>query len=212
MRFAFAFVSLLLMIAGGFIFLKNQSNNESAKQNAPSNLQNEQPKPTEGRQPEIASNEIAAVNSATESVPQLPANESAQKNSNARPARSTEPEKPIAPPKIIVATFILSPSLRGNGELKNLSISKEATEINMNLELEADDFPFYTVVLTDETGGVKLWRSGKIKATGKSENKHLSVRFPAHLLKSKIYLLALSGVKSGAPENISNYPFRVVVK
>ena len=39
LRFGFAFAALLLMIAGGFLFLNNQSSNETAKQNAPSNVQ-----------------------------------------------------------------------------------------------------------------------------------------------------------------------------
>lgn len=201
------------MIAGGFLFLNNQSSNETAKQNAPSNVQTEQPKPIEERQSPKSNEEVAAVNSAIESASPFPANESPQKNSNARPMRLPEPEKPIAPPKTIVATFILSPSVRGDDELKSLSIAKETTEISMNLELETDEFPVYLVALADETGSVNLWHSGKVKATGKGENKSLNIRFPAKLLKSKIYLLVVSGVKSGAgDEIISNYPFRAVLE
>ena len=201
------------MIAGGFLFLRNRANVETAKQNAPSNVQTEQPKRIEEKQSANANNETAAVNSANESAALLPAAESPQKNSNAQLTRTPEPEKPIAPPKPIVAAFVLSPSLRGDGQIENLSIAKQTTEINMRLELEADDFPVYLVALTDETGSVKLWRSGKIKAAGKGENKFLNIRFPAKLLKSKIYSLAVSGVKSGAgAEIISNYPFRAVVK
>lgn len=211
LRFGFAFAALLLMTAGGFLFLKNQSMDETAKLNAPSNVQFEQPKPIEEKQ--SANNEIAAVNSATDSASPLPANESPQRNSNARPAHTPEPEKPIAPPKTIIATFVLSPSLRGDGKLKILSIAKEATEISVRLELEADEFPVYLVALVDETGSVNLWRSGKVKATGKGENKSLNTRFPARLLKSKIYSLVVSGVKTGAgDEIISNYSFRAVLR
>ncbi len=213
LRFGFAFAALLLMIASGYLFLNNQSKNETAKQNAPSNVQIEQPKPIEENQSTNANNEIAAVNSTTESTSPLPANESPQKNSNARPARTPEPEKPIAPQKTIVAAFLLSPSSRGDGELKSLSIPRETTEISMNLELEADEFPVYLIALADETGSINLWRSGKVKATGKGEVKHLNIRFPVKLLKSKIYWLVVSGVKTGAgDEIISNYPFRAVIK
>ncbi len=213
LRYGFAFAALLLMLAGGFLFLKNQSMDETAKQNAPSNVQNEQSKQIEENKSANATNEIAAVNSATNSASPLPANESSQRNSNAQPPHSPEPEKPIAPPKTIIATFVLSPSLRGDGELKNLSIAKEATEISVRLELEADEFPIYLVALADETGNVKLWRSGKVKATGKGENKSLNIRFAAKLLKSKIYSLVVSGVKTAAgDEIISNYPFRAVIK
>ncbi len=213
LRFGFAFAALLLMITSGFLFLKNQSMDETAKQNAPSNVQNEQSKQIEENKSANANNEIAAVDSATESASPFPANESPQKNSNVRPARPPEPEKPIALPKTIVAAFVLSPSLRGDGEIKNLSVPKESTEISVRLELEADEFPIYLVALADETGSVKLWRSGKVKSTGKSENKSLNIRFPAKLLKSKIYSLVVSGVKTGAgDEIISNYPFRAVIK
>lgn len=212
MRYGFAFAWLLLVIAGGFLFLNNRADVETAKQNATSNVQTEQPKQEE-KQHANANDEIAAVNSTSQSATPFSASESPQKNSNARPARTPEPEKPIAPPKIIVAAFVLPPPVRGDGKIENLSIPKNATDVNMRLELEADDFPAYLVVLTDETSSVNLWRGGKVKAAGKSENKFLTVQFPARLLKPKIYSLAVSGVNSnGEAEIVANYPFRAAVK
>lgn len=213
LRLGFAFAALLLMIAGGFLFLKNRADVETAKQAAPSNVQTEQPKQIEEKESANAKNEIAAANSVSESAAPLPANESPQKKSNARPMRTPEPEKQIAPLKTIVAAFVLSPSLRGDASVKSLSISSQTTEINMKLELETDDFPVFLVALTDETGNVNLWHSGKVNAAGKGENKFLNVRFPAKLLKSKIYSLEVSGVSfEGKTEIIGNYPFRAVLK
>jgi hypothetical protein len=78
-----------------------------------------------------------------------------------------EPEKVSEQPKIVVATFVLLPPVRSEHQVRSLSISSQTTEINMNLKLEADDFPAYRDSLTGESGSVNLWRSGKVKATAK---------------------------------------------
>ncbi len=213
LRFGFTFGALLLMIAGGFWFLNNRANDETAKRNAPSNVQTQEPKQIEENRSANLNQEIAVVNSNSDSAAPPPAKPSPRKTPNAQPADALEPEKAIAPPKVIVASFFLAPPVRGDSQVKSLSIPNQTTEINMNLELETDDFPLYLAALTDESGSIKLWRSGKVKAITKGENKFLSIRFPAKLLKSKIHSLVVSGINAdGEVEILGNYTFRSVLK
>lgn len=193
--------------------MNNRANDETTKRNAPSNIRTEEPKQIEENRSANLNQEIAAVNSNSDSAAPLPAKPSPRKTPNAQPANAPEPEKAIAPPKVIVAWFFLAPPVRGDSQVKSLSIPNQTTEINLNLKLETDDFPPYLAALTDESGNIKLWRGGKVKAITKGENKFLSIRFPTKLLKSKIYSLVVSGVNSdGEAEIINNYSFRAVLK
>ena len=214
LRWSFAVAALLITIGGGFWILNRRNpGNEIARQNPTPTIET-----TKLSAPPTGQNS----NGETPSVSALPenkfrSNEAINKNakvqSNVAPTRTPEAAKTVAPPKISVATFVLTPSLRSGGQISNLSIPVNTTDIKMRLELETDDFSAYHVVLTDESGAAKIWQSNKITAAGKGENKFLIVRFPAKLLKSKIYSLAVSGVNlNGGAEIIGNYSFRAVKK
>jgi hypothetical protein len=107
--------------------------------------------------------------------------------------------------------FILTPQLRGNNQLPTLSVSPKINLIEMQLELESDEYSTYRVALISLTNDHTLWRSGKIKAKPAGSNKALFLSFPAKLLNSQIYSLRVSGVEAnGSPEIISDYTFKVV--
>ena len=115
--------------------------------------------------------------------------------------------------KQFVASYVLAPPLRGAPEVPTLSISTGATEIEMQLELEANDYPAYRVALVEAPDGKDLWRSGELKATIAGDNRRLVFRLPAKLARSQIYLLVVSGIDSaGNAEVISNYPFQALTK
>lgn len=212
-QWSFVIATLLIAAAAGFWILNSRTSKEEiARQNQPpiadsnKQIQTTQPENSNEVKPSAAnSDELFPVNK--------PANNSTKTASNTQPARTPVTEKTVAPPKITVASFVLLPSLRGGGKLENLTIAKNATDVKITLKLETDDFAVYRVALTDETGAVNLWQSGKVKSFGKGENKTLSVRFPAKLLKSKIYTLVVSGLNTnGEDEIIGNYPFRSVLR
>jgi flagellar biosynthesis GTPase FlhF len=121
-----------------------------------------------------------------------------------------EVQKTPVPPnrQISIASFILSPSLRGNNQLPTLSIPPKTDLVAMQLQLESDDYKTYRTVLQNQSGQT-LWQSGKLRAAGGAE-KVLNLRFPAKLLKSGIYLLEVSGVSpAGKSEIIGNYSFKI---
>ncbi len=140
--------------------------------------------------------------------------EQAQQQNQQRLAKELRvPKRQLSPAKLSIASFVLVLPMRGAASIQNLSIPPRTDLVNMRLPLESDDYAGYRVALTDQSGRENLWRSGKLKTKGSSENKVLNIRFPAKLLKSQVYLLIVSGVGSdGAVEIINNYPFRAVLK
>jgi hypothetical protein len=118
---------------------------------------------------------------------------------------------PAPPSQISIASFILTPQLRGASQIQTLSIPEKTGSVDLRLELEPNDYEAFRVTLANQSGGQVIWRSGTVKAKGDGENKSLNIRFPAKLLKSsQIYTLEVSG--GGAGEIISNYSFRTTQK
>lgn len=203
-RLSFGFASIILvLILGGiwfFAFRRNQPENEVVIQKTPTpeNKQNssEAAVPTDTEVP-------SAINTENNKTP-----EKVNKNVNTEINRNPQIEKtPTAtPPKIMLASFVLAPPLRGNQPV-NFSISKQTTDVAVRLELEPNDYESYRVILTDEAGG-NLRQFGNFRARGSS----LNVRFPAKLLKSGVYSFVVSGTKDGATEILFTYTFRAVIK
>lgn len=135
----------------------------------------------------------------------------AEQKKLAEQERIAQTPPPISPNRVSVASFILTPSLRGGGDLQTVSIPAQTTAIAMRLELEADDYAVYRAVLRDQADNRILWQSSKLKSKSGGENKRLDIGFPANLLKNQIYSIEVSGVSTdGTAETISNYSFRVV--
>lgn len=128
--------------------------------------------------------------------------------------RSTVQPKASSPAPISVASFVLTPALRGGAasQIQTLSIPSETDSIALRLELEPNDFSTFRARIVSQSDGRVLWRSGALKARGAAaDGKTLSVSFPARLLSSsQIYSLEVSGGATG--EIISNYSFRPVLK
>jgi hypothetical protein len=112
-----------------------------------------------------------------------------------------------------VASIVLTPPTRGHDQIPTVAISSRTKELQIQLQLEGDDYPNYHVALKEDTASAELWRSGTLTASRKGESKVLNVRVPAGLLKSKIYSLVVSGVERGGTiELVSDYPFRAETK
>ena len=213
----FGFAALLMAVGGLWLFKQNRNRQtvETAQSNSPTIPKSETNQSGANQLiiPSVVPSVVPNNENTAKQNDKLPPISEKETTKKIQPPRPPEPEKAVAPAKIIVASFFLSPSLRGANQIKSFSIPKDTTEIKVNLELETDDFPIYRVALTDESGSVNLWRSGRIKAAAKGENKSLPVRFPAKLLKSKIYTLVVSGINAESKtEIISNYSFRSVLR
>jgi len=110
-----------------------------------------------------------------------------------------------------VASFILAPQMRGVGSIKTVTVPSETERVAIQLELEPNEYSTYIVALIDQASGQVLWRSGRLKAAGASGHKSLSVGFPGRLLRAATYRMQVSGMSpAGAPEVVTEYPFRVV--
>jgi hypothetical protein len=114
------------------------------------------------------------------------------------------------PSRFSIASFILSPQMRGSAQVAVLSLSRGTSQINFRLELESDDFPQYRVALKDPATGQILWRSGNLKAESEGQSSTVSIILPANLLKRQNYILELTGGRGmGDGEFLTSYAFRV---
>jgi hypothetical protein len=110
----------------------------------------------------------------------------------------------------VVASFVLAPPLRGNFQIPILPIPKKSTEVAIQLELEANDYPTYLVVLLDQVDNRSLWSSPKLMAKTTGTGQALNISFPAVLLKRRTYVLQITGVPAnGQPEIVGDYPFKL---
>lgn len=110
-----------------------------------------------------------------------------------------------------LATIVLSPQLRSASETPEVSLNTNTDYLAIRLELEPNNYSVYKVLLLDQTNGQVLWRSNRVNGQNTADGKVLNLRLPAELLKSRSYVLQVSGLaKRGVEEPISDYPFRVV--
>ncbi|MBV8858360.1 MAG: hypothetical protein JOZ02_15615 [Acidobacteria bacterium] len=107
-----------------------------------------------------------------------------------------------------IASFILTPQVRGASQTQSISIRNRVEHVVMRLRLEPNEFTTYRVALLDETGAQTLWRSGRLKARGAANDKILDLNLRAQLLKPQTaYMLR---VTNDAGEIVDDYPFRVL--
>lgn len=110
-----------------------------------------------------------------------------------------------------IVSFVLTPQLRGTGQAQTVSIRVQTVRVTMKLNLEPNDYQTFLVALLDQSNHQELWRSGKLKASSKGNDRTLNVSVSAGLLKPQGYALQVSGIsKSGQSEVLSDYSFQVV--
>jgi hypothetical protein len=110
-----------------------------------------------------------------------------------------------------IVSFVLTPQLRGVGQAKTVSIPVKTVRVTMQLNLEPNDYQTFAVALLDQSNHQELWRSGKLKASARGDDRTLKVSFSASLLKPRGYTLQVFGIsKNGQSEVLSDYPFKVV--
>jgi hypothetical protein len=110
-----------------------------------------------------------------------------------------------------IVSFVLTPQLRGVGQAQAVSIPVNAGRVRMQLDLEPNDYQTFAVALLDQSNHQELWRSGKLKAGSRGDDRTLHVSFSAGLLKPQGYSMRVSGISAnGQSEVLSDYPFKVV--
>jgi hypothetical protein len=217
----FAVAILLLTFLSGWFFIENSrlkgNLNESA---SAANTALERQKDLERqletlRQTGDQSNqEVARLTSEQQRLEQEleDAKAEARAAEQRRKQEQAQKEQTLANPKApAIASFILTPPVRGSGQLQRLTIPETASRVALKLELEPNDFSNFRAVLKDPTTGRTVWSSGVVKATKGGGAGSLNLSLPARLLNPTVYTLTLSGVSgSRGQETISDYAFQVV--
>jgi hypothetical protein len=199
MQWGMALVALIFVVAGALLLFQNirlrqQINQTQARHNELQQREQDLQKQIENQRTAtaVAEQELARVREERERL-----------EKQLRSRKSELPEQAIA-------SIILTPQLRGTGQMKLVTLPPGSERVAMELQLEPNDYSTYSVALIDQSGGQVLWRSGRTKAAGTSGRKSLSVGFRAALLRAGTYRMQVSGVSSaGASEVVGEYPFRV---
>jgi hypothetical protein len=122
-------------------------------------------------------------------------------------AKTPTPQPRVAP---VVATFVLSPPLRGASSEKSIAIGPNVERATFRLELEPVDYKSYKIELRDRADNKVVWGANNLKLTGTTQ-KSLAATVPTKLLSSRTYIFSVSGIpESGPGEIIGDYPFKVV--
>ena len=125
-------------------------------------------------------------------------------------AESNHP-KPLD--RLKIAAFVLTPAIRGAGQLPFVSTSSDTDLVVLKMELEESDFPKYQVELEDSATRQVLWTSAGLEALSDRGGKSVSCTFPAARLKRQNYLVQLNGFRAnGTSQLITTYAFRAVVR
>lgn len=219
LQFGFAAAVLLFLGVGGWLLLNNlgfSTGEEIAGQETPTPTVEPTPLVSPSAAPE-STVEIAKGNTADQTPPPptptpRPTRAPVPTPTPVRKPPATVKPPPRTPPRVTIASFILTPPRRGNNPIKQLTVPANTETIAVRLELEFDEFTTYRVQLADQTGR-SLWQSGGLKSAKSGGSGSLNLRFPANLLQNMVYTLNVSGIGTdGSSEPIAGYPFRVVLK
>jgi cytoskeletal protein RodZ len=200
-QWGFAMVAMTLLIAAGLLVLQNVRLRRQLAQVRGSSDQQRQ------REEELKK-EVEAQRLTTSQTEQEMTSERSERE---RLEQELKERKSQLPAEGTVVSLILTPPLRGAGQVPTLSLRPGTERVAAQLQLEAADYSTYQVSLLNPAAHETLWRSGKLKPSVRSASKALSVNFPAGLLKPQTYILQVSAVTaSGKLEVMSDYPFKVV--
>jgi hypothetical protein len=108
---------------------------------------------------------------------------------------------------------VLTPAIRGAGQLPSVSTSSDTDLVILKMELEVSEFSKYHVELEDSAARQVLWTSARLEPLSDRGLESVSWAFPAALLKRQNYPVQLSGIRAnGTSELVTTYAFRAVAK
>jgi len=187
-QWGLAAMAIILLVATGYLGLANRRLRDQLSRAGTERLSLEQREQQLTRQLEKKSSENAGGSVAASNLP-----------------------KPLD--RLKIAAFMLTPAIRGGGQLLSVSTSSDTDLVVLKMELEVGDFPKYRVELEDAATRQVLWTSEGLEAFSDGDRKAVSFAFPSALLKRQNYLVQLGGIRAnGTSKLISAYPFRLVVK
>lgn len=165
------------------------------------------------RQSEKAPEFVKTEPESKPSVPVSPPEINAPQNSNLGDANENRsnsnlqptPEKRSLPEReTALAVFILKPGgIRGTASENPVRVTPQTTQIGLRLDLESNNYPFYTARVTT-VDGATVFTSPRLKPNKKS----VSLQLPVRKLPRGDYIVELSGInREGQTENVNDYAF-----
>ncbi len=198
-RLAFGAALAILVLVFGLWFLVFRN-----AENQPQIVRQITPTPTVSPTPqEIKNNSNGAVDSNVNSANKSEANKNLP-NTNDENLNKNQLKDAI--PKPVIATIALfAGTVRSEGKMRELNLTKDTKGANFQLNLESQDYRTYRAEIVDADGAV-IYRSGKISA----RNSKLNTYFPTAKLKKGDYFVKLYGFNStGEEESAADFQFRV---
>jgi hypothetical protein len=110
----------------------------------------------------------------------------------------------------VIASFVLSPAMRGSADLTTITLPPKTDAVRLQLPLEGQRFPRFTAVVRDATSNRIVWQATGLSPIAGRDESATTITVPARLLKSRTYMIELTGVRPRkAPEPLSPYAFQV---
>jgi hypothetical protein len=121
-------------------------------------------------------------------------------------------KSPSSPANLNILPFILTAPARTAGQVAAITIPSGTDFVVLQAELEPDDYPSYNAELLYQPGKISAgWKRERLKSRALGESRVIDIVIPANLLKSREYLLAVTGISDrGVAEGERGYPFRIV--
>ena len=222
LQWGISVIALVLLITGGWLAIENMrlrqqishtQTTHDASGRRERELQRELQKELAEQRSSAAKTEqeLAQAREERERLTQELKEQEAREQQLAIKRRRDHEQRQLSSGGASIASFILTPQMRGLGQISVVSIPANIDYVAMRLQLEPNDYPAYRVALLDHINNQTLWRSNKLRAQVTGESIALRVSFRANLLKPQVYMLRVSGVSTnGASEIAGDYPFRVV--
>jgi hypothetical protein len=118
---------------------------------------------------------------------------------------------PVSSPSLPAIALVLLPQTRSVGPISTIAVLDAASVVELELQLESNDFARYQAVLKDPGTNRIVWRRDKIMAPAGGRTPTVALSIPAGVLRSQHYSLELNGMSaSGEGEVAASYVFQVV--
>jgi anti-sigma factor RsiW len=121
-------------------------------------------------------------------------------------------KSPSSPANLNILPFILTAPARTAGQVAAVTIPSGTDYVVLQAELEPDDYSSYNAELLYQPGKTPAgWKRERLRSRALGESRVIDIVIPANLLRSREYLLAVTGISDrGVAEGERAYPFRVV--
>ncbi len=198
-QFAFGAAFAILFLVFGFWFLVFRSSKPEIDI-----VQKITPTPTvSNAPPKVEENQNSAVNSNANPANKPDANKQPA-NVNAGNPNKDQP-KEIAPKPVVATLALFTGTIRSEGKMRVLDLTKDTKGANFVLNLESQDYQTYRAEIVDVNGSV-IYRSGKVTA----RKSKINTFFPTAKLKKGDYFVKLYGFNvAGEEESAADFQFRV---